>query len=87
MQALYELADTDPTARRVWIEALRRLTPGEKIGLVFDMITFMHDVASRQIRREHPEYSEHDVLRELVARRYGRELAVRAYPRAGGAGP
>lgn len=86
MKPPYELADTDPAVMEVWLEALRKLTPGEKLGLVFGMMEFMHDLAARQIRAEHPEWTEWDVLREIAARKYGRELADQAYPFARGAG-
>jgi hypothetical protein len=76
----YQLADTDPEAMEVWLGALRRLTPGEKMRLVLEMIEFGHQLAVRQIREERPGISEHDMLRELATRRYGRELAERAYP-------
>ncbi|MFN7924183.1 MAG: hypothetical protein U0Q16_29040 [Bryobacteraceae bacterium] len=82
-----ELADTDPVVTKVWLEALRKLTPGEKLGLVFGMMDFLHDVTARQIRAEHPEFSERDVLREIATRKYGSDLADRAYPRVKAAGP
>ena len=81
MSAPYQVADTDPQAMEVWLDALRRLTPGEKLRLVLEMIEFTHQLALRQIRAEHPGIGERDMLRELAARRYGRELAERAYPR------
>ncbi len=41
----------------------------------------MNALAMKEIEREHPGISEYDALRELAARKYGRELAERAYPR------
>ena len=73
--------DTDPRARKVWLEALRKLTPSEKLRLVFEMNDFMHNAAVRQIQRQQPGISELDTLRELASRRYGSELAERVYPR------
>ena len=81
MPAPCQVADTDPQAMQVWLDALRRLTPGEKMRLVLEMIEFTHQLALLQIREQHPGISERDMLRELAARRYGRELAERAYPR------
>lgn len=81
MSAPYKVDDTDPQAMQVWLEALRRLTPGEKMRLVLEMIEFTHQLALRQIREQHPGISERDMLRELATRRYGRDLAERAYPR------
>ena len=74
--------DTGPRAMEVWLEALRKLTPGEKLQLVFEMIDFMHHAAVRQIQKQYPGIRELDMLRELATRRYGSELAERAYPRA-----
>lgn len=79
----YELADTDPQAMKAWIEALRKLTPSDKVRLVFEMIECAHELAVRQIREQYPGISERDMLRELCTRRYGSELAERAYPRDG----
>lgn len=73
-------ADTSPEAMKVWIDALRRLPPGRKVEFVFEMIDFHASLAMKAIEREHPGISEYDALRELAARRYGRELAEKAYP-------
>jgi hypothetical protein len=32
------------------------------------------------VRRRHPDYSDHEVLRALVRLRYGDDLAAAAYP-------
>lgn len=74
-------ADTSPEAMQVWIEALRRLPPGRKVELVFEQVEFIASLAMKSIERENPGISEYDALRELAARRYGRELAEKAYPR------
>ena len=74
-------ADTSPEAMKVWVEALRRLPPGRKTALVFEMVDFMTALALGDIRRSQPGISEYDALRELAARRYGRELAEKAYPK------
>ena len=81
MPERYELADTHPRAMEVWLEALRALTPGEKLRLVFELNGFMHNAAVRQIRNQYPGIADYDMLRELASRRYGQELAERAYPR------
>lgn len=80
---MYDLTDTeDPKARQAWIDALRALTPDQRLRLVFELIDFIHNAAVAQIRKEYPGIEEQDLLRELVTRRYGRELAERVYPRA-----
>lgn len=65
---------------QVWLEALRRLTPRDKLRLVLEMIEFTHQLAVRQIRDEYPGITESDMLRALATPKYGRELAERAYP-------
>lgn len=82
----YQLGDTDSAAIEAWLAALRKLSPGDKFALVLGMIEMLHDATARQIRAEHPEFDERDVLREIAVRRYGRELAERAYPVTKGAG-
>lgn len=81
MSPKYQLADTDPKVMDAWIEALRALSPGKKIEMVFGMIDGMFQTSIQQIRREHPEFAEKDVLREIARRRYGSDLADLVYPR------
>lgn len=73
--------DTTPEAAQAQIEILRRLTPGEKFARVVELIDFMRDVAVREIRTKSPGIGEYDLLRELARRRYGSEVAERAYPK------
>jgi hypothetical protein len=69
--------DTDPRAMEVW----GRLSAGEKLRMIFEGIELTRQLAVRQIHEEFPGISERDMLRELATRRYGSELAERAYPR------
>ena len=82
MLTAFQLADTDPRVMDVWVEYLRKLTPGDKFQLVMELNESMHLSAVMQIRKERPGISETDLLRELATRRYGRELAEKVYPRA-----
>jgi hypothetical protein len=37
-------ADTAPEAMQVWLEHLRKMTPGGKIATVFELIRFARDI-------------------------------------------
>ena len=80
MAMKFELADTSPEMMAVWIGMLRELTPAQKLKHVFEQIDLISALALNDIRKEHPGISEQAAMRELAARRYGRELAELAYP-------
>ncbi len=42
-----------------------------------EQLAHMEDEA---VRRQHPDFSDHDVLVELVRRRYGDDLAQKVWP-------
>ena len=63
----------------VWLELLRRKTPGERIKLALDMSDFANKIAESGVRARHPEASEREVFRRAAALRLPRDLIIRAY--------
>jgi len=72
-------SDTDPRALQVFIEAQRRLSPGEKIAAVLEMSEFLMRLAEDNVRKLHPEFSEREVFLNAASRRLGRETMIRVY--------
>jgi hypothetical protein len=58
--------DTSPAAQAVQIEILRAMSGEQRILLAFEMSLFARKLAREGIRREHPEWPEARVARELV---------------------
>jgi hypothetical protein len=58
--------DTIDTAQELQFAHYRRLTGAERFLLAFDLSLTARAFATARIRREHPEWSEADVRRELL---------------------
>jgi hypothetical protein len=58
--------DTSPAAQAVQLEILRAMSGEQRILLALDMSLFARELAMEGIRREHPEWSEARVTRELL---------------------
>ena len=68
-------ADTSPEVWQMQMNALGAMTPEQRLALWEEsqkQSSLMEDVA---MRRLHPEFSDHQILVELVRARYGDELA------------
>jgi hypothetical protein len=58
--------DTSLTAQAVQLEILRAMSGEQRLLLAFEMSLFARDLAREGIRREHPEWPEAGVARELL---------------------
>lgn len=58
--------DTSPAAQAVQQEILRAMSGEQRIVLAFEMSLFARELAKEGIRREHPDWSEGQVARELL---------------------
>jgi hypothetical protein len=58
--------DTSPAAQAVQFEILRGMSGEQRILLAFEMSLFARELASEGLRREHPEWPEARVARELL---------------------
>jgi hypothetical protein len=68
--------DTSTKARRVQVEALRRLDGPTRLQMALRMSDDSRDVTLAGIRHRHPDWTDDDVHRELLRLLLGRELAT-----------
>ena len=58
--------DTSPEAQAVQFEIHRAMSGEQRILLAFEMSLFARELAREGIRREHPDWPEARVARELL---------------------
>jgi hypothetical protein len=59
-------SDTSTAAQFVQVEILRAMSGEQRILLAFEMSLFARELAREGIRREHPEWPEARIARELL---------------------
>ena len=74
-----EFTDTDAHAMEVWLNLLRTMTPGEKLGATLKASQFLLQMYEMGVRRLHPLATDQEVLLRVAARHLPRELVIRAY--------
>jgi hypothetical protein len=72
-------SDTDPRAMEVWINLLRKKSPGEKIAAVFELTELARQMTERGVRAQYPEADEREIFLRTAARWLSREDMIRAY--------
>jgi hypothetical protein len=60
------ISDTSDSAREVQLQVQRAMTGEERLLLAFEMSLFARELARAGIRREHPDWEEARVARELL---------------------
>lgn len=60
------MQDTDPAAAALQTTIHRRLTGVERLGLALEMSSFVRTLALTRLRQQHPDWSEHELRRELL---------------------
>lgn len=58
--------DTSPAAQAVQLEIQRAMSGEQRILLAFEVSLFARELTKEGIRREHPEWPEARVARELL---------------------
>jgi hypothetical protein len=58
--------DTSPAAQAVQLEILRAMSGEQRLLFAFEMSLFARELAKEGIRREHPEWQEARIARELL---------------------
>ena len=58
--------DTSPAAQAVQLEIQRAMSGEQRILLAFEMSLFARELAKAGIQREHPDWPEARVARELL---------------------
>ena len=71
--------DTDPRAMEVYIECMRRMTPGEKVAAVFSLFRMAQQLAEGNVRKLYPGASDREVFLRAAARRLDAETMERVY--------
>jgi len=60
------ISDTSPEARAKQDEILRAMSGEQRMTLAYEMSMFARDLAREGIRRDHPEWTEAQIARELL---------------------
>ena len=73
------LDDTNPKAREVYCELLRRMSPEERLARVFELNELQESLQRESVKRLYPAAGEREVFLRVAARRLGRETMIKAY--------
>jgi hypothetical protein len=60
------MTDTSPEARAKQDEILRAMSGEQRMTLAYEMSMFARELAREGIRRDHPEWTEAQIARELL---------------------
>jgi len=60
------ISDTSPEAAAIQMGIYRRMSGEQRLKIAFELSDFLRRAAMSRIRREHPEWSEWQVKRELL---------------------
>jgi hypothetical protein len=60
------VTDTSPEARAKQDEILRAMSGEQRMALAYEMSMFARDLAREGIRRDHPDWTEAQIARELL---------------------
>jgi hypothetical protein len=60
------ITDTTPAAQAIQLQVQRAMSGEQRLLMAFEMSMFARELASERIRREHPEWPETQVVRELI---------------------
>jgi len=60
------ISDTGPSARAVQTRIYQGMSGEQRLLLAFEMSLFARELAKERIRREHPDWPETHVARELL---------------------
>ena len=60
------ITDTSPSAQAIQVRVQQSMSGEQRLLLAFEMSLFARELARERIRREHPEWREADIARELL---------------------
>jgi hypothetical protein len=63
----------------VWVDLLRKMTPGQKIEAVLSSSQFVLQAYEMGVRRLYPNAGDREILLRVAARHLSRDLMIRAY--------
>lgn len=74
-----ELEHKDPELERILLEALRKMSPSEKLSKVNDMMVAMHMLALSDVRRRYPDADEYECQLRVASRRVPPDMMLKAF--------
>ena len=60
------MRDTSPSAASIQARILRRLSGSQRLAIAWDMSQVVRALALTRLRKEHPDWSEIELKRELL---------------------
>jgi Rv0078B-related antitoxin len=63
-------ADTSPSAEALQLRVQRGKTGEQRLIMAIEMSLFARELGKEGIRREHPQWSEYQIARELIRRAF-----------------
>lgn len=60
------MKDTSPEALELQTGVYRRLSPGERLVLAFELSVVARELAMSRLRRQHPDWTPADLMKELL---------------------
>ena len=72
-------SDTDPKAMEVWLDLLRKMPAGQKIGTVFALSTMAIEFSKTGVRMQWPHADDREVFLRSASRRLSRDQMIRVY--------
>ena len=64
------ITDTTPEARARQLEILRAISGEQRMMLAYEMSMFVRELMKEGIRRDHPDWTEAQIARELLRRAF-----------------
>jgi Rv0078B-related antitoxin len=65
------MSDTTPAVQAIQDEIHRRMTGEERLKLAFEMSEMARNLALSRLRKEHPDWTEWELKRELLRYAFG----------------
>jgi hypothetical protein len=64
------ISDTTPEAQARQLEILRAMSGEQRMTLAYEMSMFVRELMKEGIRRDHPDWTEAQIARELLRRAF-----------------
>ncbi len=68
--------DTSPEAYEIQLDAMRRMSPRERIGKMLRLSAQVKQMSMDAIRRRHPDFDEQHIRLKFIELTYGADLAA-----------
>jgi hypothetical protein len=71
--------ETDPKALEAFIELHRRMTPGERVARIFEIVAFHEALLESSVSSMYPDADEREIFLRVAAKRLDRETMIKVY--------